>query len=68
MFSETCNVNKPGVQRVDRVGPFVVIANKQRYEDGKSRKFALVHEDQRCVHSVGGTERSAVVYAQKRLL
>ncbi len=69
MFSEKCSVqNRSGIQRVKRIGNFVVIVNKWRYEQGVPRKFALVHEADQYVHSVHGSERSAVAYAQKRLL
>ena len=68
MFSNKGSVrDKPGIQRLDQVGDYLVIANKWRYEQGITRKFALVKENVEGVHSVHGSHRSAVVFAQKRL-
>lgn len=68
MYSEKCSLqNKAGIKRLEQVGAFLVIANKWLYETGKSRRFALVNEMEKFVHSVHGSQRAAVVYAQKRL-
>ncbi len=68
MFSEKLRLqNKPGIIRLDQVGAFLVIANRKLYETGKPRRFALVNELERYVHSVHGSQRAAVVFAQKNL-
>jgi len=68
MFSEKLRLQaKSGIKRLEQVGAFLVIANKHIYETGKPRKFALVNESEQYVHSVHGSQRAAVVYAQKRL-
>ena len=68
MFSEKLRLhNQPGIQRLEQVGAFLVIVNKQLYETGKPRKFTLVHELEKYVHSVHGSRRAAVVFAKKRL-
>ena len=68
MFSEKLRLqNQSGIQRLEQVGVFLVITNKRLYETGKPRKFTLVNEIEKYVHSVHGSQRAAVVYAQKRL-
>jgi len=68
MFSEKLRLhNQSGIQRLDQVGAFLVIANKRLYETGKPRKYTLVNETEQYVHSVHGSYRAAVVYAQKRI-
>jgi hypothetical protein len=68
MFSDKLRLqNQSGIQRLEQVGAFLVIANKQLYEMGKPRKFTLVNETEKYVHSVHGSQRAAVVYAQKKL-
>jgi hypothetical protein len=68
MFSEKLRLqNQSGIQRLEQIGVFLVITNKQLYETGKPRKFTLVNEIEKYVHSVHGSERAAVVFAQKRM-
>ena len=68
MFSKKLRLeNQPGIQRLEQIGAFLVIANKRLFETGKPRKFTLVNEIEKYVHSVHGSQRAAVVYAQKRL-
>lgn len=68
MFSGKLRLqNQVGIRRLEQVGAFLVIVNKRLYEMGESRKFTLVNELEKYVHSVHGSERAAVVYAQKRL-
>ncbi len=62
MLSSTCDVNKPGVKRLDQVGNFAVIANKKLYDGGHSRRFAVVNTIERWVDSVHGNYREAVNY------
>ena len=68
MFSEKLRLqNQSGIQRLEQIGVFLVITNKQLYETGKPRKFTLVNEIEKYVHSVHGSQRAAVVFAQKRM-
>ena len=68
MFSDKCELhNLSGIERLDRVGDFLVIANKWLYDEGKPRKFTLVDAKWNRVHSVHGSQYAAVVYAQKKL-
>ncbi len=69
MFSEKLRLqNQSGIQRLDQVGAFLVITNKRLFQTGKPRRFTLVNETEKYVHSVHGSRRAAVVYAQKRIL
>ena len=66
MFSEKCKLQgRDGIKRLDRVGAFLVITNRRLYEIGESRRYTLVNEAKRWVHSVHGSQHAAVVFAQK---
>ena len=66
MFSEKCNLHGVnGIKHLDRVGNYLVIANKWLYETGISHRYALVNEAERSVHSVHGSQHAAVVFARK---
>ena len=66
MFSEKCKLHGlNGIKQLARVGNYLVIANKWLYETGTSRRYALVNEVEQSVHSVHGSQRAAVVFAQK---
>ncbi len=68
MFSEKCTLQgRNGIKQLDRVGSLLVIVNRQLHETGESRRYALVDEAKRYVHSVHGSQRAAVVFAQKRI-
>ncbi len=68
MFSEKCTLQgRNGIKQLDRVGSLLVIVNRQLHEAGESRRYALVDEAKRYVHSVHGSQRAAVVFAQKRI-
>lgn len=44
--------NKPGVEELKRVGAFVVIANRQLYQNGKAQKFAVVNKRRSVLNQV----------------
>jgi hypothetical protein len=67
MFSEKCKLQGlNGIKQLDRVGPFLVIANRRRYETGGSRRYTLIHEAKLQVHSIHGSQHAAVIFAQKQ--
>lgn len=51
-FSEHANFNKLGIIRLDKLGAYAVIANKNRYEQGRVAKFAVVNVSEEWVDSV----------------
>lgn len=58
---------RTGIQQLDRVGSYLVITNRRLYETGESRRYTLVNEAERWVHSIHGSQRAAVVFAQKHI-
>jgi hypothetical protein len=68
MLSPKCRLQgRNGIQQLDRVGSYLVITNRRLYETGVSRRYTLVHEVERSVHSIHGSQRAAVVFAQKHI-
>jgi hypothetical protein len=66
MFSEKCVFQgRVGIQQLDRVGPYLVITNRQLHESGSARRYVLVNEANPFVHSVHGSHHAAVVFAKK---
>ena len=66
MISQKCELQgRSGIQQLDRVGSYLVITNRRLYETGESRRYTLVNEVERWVHSIHGSQRAAVVFAQK---
>lgn len=66
MASENCKLDgRTGVKYLERVGPYLVITNKQLYETGGSRRYTLINEENLWVHSVHGSQHAAIVFAQK---
>ena len=66
MFSEKCKLQGlNGIQQLDRVGPYLVITNRWRYETGESSRYTLINEAKLWVHSIHGSQHAAVVFAQK---
>jgi hypothetical protein len=52
MFSKKCNLQGlDGIQQLDRIGPYLIITNRRRYEAGGSSRYALVNEAKLWVHS-----------------
>jgi hypothetical protein len=68
MVSQKCKLQgHNGIQELDRVGSCLVITNRHLYETGASRRYTLVNEMERWVHSIHGSQRAAVVFAQKHI-
>ncbi|HET7011506.1 MAG TPA: hypothetical protein VFI11_12095 [Anaerolineales bacterium] len=65
MYAEKCDLRgKRGVQRLERIGPYSVIANRALHEEGKSSRFAVVNEPEAWVDSVHPSEARAISTAQ----
>jgi hypothetical protein len=65
MLTPRCDLNKPGVMRLNQVGGFALIANKKLYEIGKSHRFAVVKPGAQCVDSIYEDYNEALSYIQK---
>ena len=66
MYSEKCKLQgRKGIKQLDRVGPYLVIANRRLHETGESRRYVLINETELWVHSIHGSQHAAVVFAQK---
>ncbi len=72
MFTETCKFSerctlqsRPGVKRLEQIGTYLIIANKARFYEGTSHRFAVVNESGKWVDSVHGSHRAAVKHAQR---
>ena len=67
MFSEKCNLQGlDGIKQLDRVGPYLIVTNRRRYEAGGSSRYALVNEAELWVHSIYGSQHDAMVFAQEQ--
>ncbi len=67
-FSESCKLlGRSGIKRLDQIGTYLVIANRTRFDEGASHRFAVVNELEKWVDSVHGSHRSALKRAQKLL-
>jgi hypothetical protein len=65
MYSNKCDLRgKPGIQRLDSVGPYSVIANRKLHERGRSSRFAVVNEREAWVDSVHPTPDRAMAVAR----
>jgi hypothetical protein len=67
MLNPKINLNKPGVKRLNQIGDFAVIANRQLYDTGKSRRFAVVNTYKKWVDSTHENYGEALAYTQKLL-
>ena len=66
MFSKKCKLQGlNGITRLDRVGTYLVITNRQLHETGASSRYTLVNEAELWVHSIHGSQHAAVIFAQK---
>jgi hypothetical protein len=65
MLSPKCDLDKPGVKRLNEVGGFAVIANKKLYDNGKARRFAVVNTSEQWVDSIYANYGEALSYTQK---
>ena len=54
-----------GIQQLDRVGPYLGIANRQLHETGEARRHALVNEARLWGHRIHGCQQVDVISAQK---
>jgi hypothetical protein len=64
MLSPKLDLDKPGVKRLEQVGPFAVIANRKLFEHGKSTRFAVVNTHKEFVDSVHENYRAALSRAR----
>ena len=65
MYSDKCDLRgKTGIQRLERVGPYSVIANRRLHEQGRSHRFAVVNEREAWVDSVHPTPDRAMAAAK----
>jgi hypothetical protein len=56
MYSDKCDLRgKTGIQRLERVGPYSVIANRKLHAQGRSHRFTVVNERDAWVDSVHPT-------------
>lgn len=51
-FAEHADLDKVGVIRLEEVGPFAVIANRELHEMGTARKFAVANTEESWIESV----------------
>jgi hypothetical protein len=65
MLTPRCDLDKPGVMRLNQVGGFALIANKKLYDSGKSHRFAVVNPGDQCVDSIHEDYNEAVSYIQR---
>jgi hypothetical protein len=66
MLSEKCNLQGlRGITQLDRIGPYVVIANRWLYDAGESSRYALIREVGLGVHSFHSSQYAAVMSAQQ---
>lgn len=61
------DVNKPGVKRLEQVGPYAVIANRKLYNDGKSTRFAVINTRNKFVDSVHSDYLKALSYTHRMM-
>jgi hypothetical protein len=65
MYSEKCDLRgRRGIERLERQGPYTVIANKVLYEEGRSSRFTVVNEREAWVDSVHPTPDRAMAAAK----
>jgi hypothetical protein len=65
VFSPKCDLQKPGIKRLNQVGGFAVIANKKLHDHGKSQRFAVVNTSEQWVDSVHTDYKKALAHTQK---
>lgn len=51
-FAEHVDLEKVGVIRLEEIGPFAVIANRELHEQGTASKFAVANTEESWVDSV----------------
>ncbi len=64
-FSDQCKIQgRSGIKRLDRVGSYLVIANRTRFDEGDPHRFTVVNELEKWVDSVHGSHRAALKRAR----
>ncbi len=64
-FAEHVDLNKAGIIRLDEVGAFVVIANRELHEQGRASRFAVANVKELWVDSVHLDRGEALSTTQK---
>lgn len=66
MYSDKCELRgKSGVKRLERIGPYVVIAIRMLHDRGRSTRFTIVNEPEAWVDSVHPTPARAMAAARE---
>ena len=65
-FAEHVDLNKVGIIRLDEVGSYAVIANRELHERGKANRFAVANMKELWVDSVH-LDRSAALSVTQQL-
>ena len=64
-FAEHVDLNKVGIIRLDEVGAYAVIANRELHEQGRASRFAVAHMKGQWVDSVHDDRDQALSTTQK---
>ena len=64
-FAEHVDLNKVGIIRLDEVGAYAVIANRELHEQGRAGRFAVAHMKEQWVDSVYNDRDQALSTTQK---
>jgi hypothetical protein len=64
-FAEHVDLNKEGIVRLDQVGAYVVIANRELHEQGRASRFAVANVKELWVDSVHLDRGEALSTTQK---
>jgi len=66
MFTEKYKIQyMNGIKQLERVGVYLVIANRWFYETGEASRYGLVNGAELWLHIIQGSQYAAVVFAQK---
>ena len=64
-FAEHVDLNKNGIIRLDEVGVYAVIANRELHEQGKASRFSVANLNELWVDSVHSDRGVAVSITQQ---
>ena len=64
-FAEHVDLNKNGIIRLDEVGVYAVIANRELYEQGRASRFSVANMNELWVDSVHSDRQVAVSMTQQ---
>jgi len=64
-FAEHVDLNKVGIIRLDEVGAYAVIANRELHEQGRASRFAVANMRELWVDSVHHDRDVAMSMSQK---